>query len=167
MTCKVNKKTIELEIVPETIDTERWDKFNETINDLTDPGFEETVTKEQYEKANAWGLSTAIDLHNCDPELLKDPKAIKTYAKKICELIDAKPWGPCRLQNFGTNPDVYGYSMAQLVETSLVSGHFANKTNRIFLDIFSCKYYDPLKAVQFSKEYFKATDVNYKCILRK
>ena len=127
----------------------------------------ETVTAEEYLSANAWGLSTAIDLHECDPELLKNPEAIRDYTAKICKLIDAKPWGPCHLNNFGTNPDVYGYSMAQLVETSLVSGHFANNSNRIFLDIFSCKYYDPVKAVKFSKEYFKAKDVSYKCLLRK
>ncbi|MFA5364168.1 MAG: S-adenosylmethionine decarboxylase [Candidatus Bathyarchaeia archaeon] len=128
----------------------------------------ETVTKEQYNKSKAWGLATAIDLHDCDPDLLKNSDAIKEYTAKVCEVIDAKPWGPCHVQHFGVNnPDVEGYSMMQLVETSLVSGHFANKTNRIFLDIFSCRYYDPIKAVEFSKKFFKAKDLTYKCLLRK
>jgi len=125
------------------------------------------VTKEEYELSKAWGLSTAIDLHDCDPNLLKNAEAIKEYAVKVCALIDAKPWGPCHVQHFGVNPDVAGYSMMQLVETSLVSGHFANKTNRIFLDIFSCRYYDAIKAAEFSQEFFRAKDVTFKCILRK
>ena len=125
------------------------------------------VTKEEYEVSKAWGLSTAIDLHDCDPDLLKNADVIREYTARVCALIDAKPWGPCHIQHFGINPDVAGYSMMQLVETSLVSGHFANKTNRIFLDIFSCKYYDAAKAVKFSKEFFRAKDANFKCMLRK
>jgi S-adenosylmethionine/arginine decarboxylase-like enzyme len=125
------------------------------------------VTKEEYEVSKAWGLSTAIDLHDCDPDLLKNADEIREYTARICALIDAKPWGPCHIQYFGINPDVAGYSMMQLVETSLISGHFANKTNRIFLDIFSCKYYDATKAVEFSKEFFRAKDASFKCMLRK
>lgn len=125
------------------------------------------VTKDEYELSGAWGLTTSIDLHSCDPNLLKNAEAIKEYTAKVCALIDAKPWGPCHVQYFGINPEVAGYSMMQLVETSLVSGHFANKTNRIFLDIFSCKYYDALKAAQFSKEFFRAKDATFKCIIRK
>ena len=125
------------------------------------------VTKEEYELSKAWGLSTAIDLHDCDPNLLKNADAIKEYTVKLCGLIEAKPWGPCHVQHFGVNPDVAGYSMMQLVETSLVSGHFANKTNRIFLDIFSCKYYDAVKAVEFSREFFRAKDFSFRSIIRK
>ena len=125
------------------------------------------VTKDEYELSGAWGLTTSIDLHDCDPDLLKNAEAIKEYTAKVCAIIDAKPWGPCHVQYFGINPEVAGYSMMQLVETSLISGHFANKTNRIFLDIFSCKYYDALKAAQFSKEFFRAKDATFKCIIRK
>ena len=125
------------------------------------------VTKDEYELSGAWGLTTSIDLHDCNPDLLKNAETIKEYTAKVCALIDAKPWGPCHVQYFGINPEVAGYSMMQLVETSLISGHFANKTNRIFLDIFSCKYYDALKAAQFSKEFFRAKDATFKCIIRK
>jgi S-adenosylmethionine/arginine decarboxylase-like enzyme len=129
--------------------------------------FCDNVTKDEYDFSGAWGLATSIDLHDCDPDLLKNAEAIKEYTAKVCIVIDAKPWGPCHVQYFGTNPDVAGYSMMQLVETSLISGHFANKTNRIFLDIFSCKYYDAFKAAIFSKEFFKAKDATFKCIIRK
>ena len=127
----------------------------------------DSLTKDQYIDFEAWGLSTYIDLHNCDSTLLISVEAIREYTGKICEVIDAKPWGPCYIQNFGENSDVFGYSMMQLVESSLVSAHFVNKTNRIFVDIFSCKYYDPGKAVEFSKKFFKAKDATYKCVMRK
>ncbi len=46
--------------------------------------------------------------------------------------------------------------MAQLIETSLVSAHFANLTNTTYLDVFSCKDYDPEKAASFAKNFFGA-----------
>jgi S-adenosylmethionine decarboxylase len=46
--------------------------------------------------------------------------------------------------------------MVQLIETSLISGHFANLTNSIYLDVFSCKAYSPRIIAEFAKDYFKA-----------
>jgi S-adenosylmethionine decarboxylase len=51
--------------------------------------------------------------------------------------------------------------MTQLIEISLISGHFANATNATnatnaaFLDIFSCKYYNPQVVADFTVRYFK------------
>ena len=38
---------------------------------------------------------------------------------------------------------VAGCSLFQLIETSCISGLFANATNRSYIDVFSCKAYDP------------------------
>ena len=51
-------------------------------------------------------------------------------------------FGECQVVDFGSGR-VAGYSMVQLISTSLISGHFANDTNNAYLDIFSCKGYDP------------------------
>ena len=67
-----------------------------------------------------------------------------------------KRYGECQVVHFGDDPKVTGFSMTQLIETSLVSGHFANNTNAAYLDIFSCKWYDVRKVKQFSKRFFEA-----------
>jgi hypothetical protein len=41
-------KTIQVEKVPETSDTETWTKFNERLNDLADQGFTASFTTETY-----------------------------------------------------------------------------------------------------------------------
>jgi hypothetical protein len=46
--------------------------------------------------------------------------------------------------------------MAQLIETSLVFGHFANQSNVAYPDIFSCKEYPSKKAADFCKKFFEA-----------
>lgn len=53
-----------------------------------------------------------------------------------------KRHGECHAIHFGEGR-VAGYSMIQLIETSLISAHFADRTNAAYLDIFSGKPYDP------------------------
>lgn len=103
----------------------------------------------------AWGLCTAVDLHDCNPDLIRDADYIKRYVIELCELIGMKRYGECQVVNFGEGR-VAGYSMVQLISTSLISGHFANETNHAYLDIFSCKGYDPTVVESFSKEFFGA-----------
>lgn len=67
-----------------------------------------------------------------------------------------KRFGECQVVNFGEDERVAGYSMTQLIETSLISGHFANQTNTVYLDVFSCKYFSPEEAANFAMEFFQA-----------
>lgn len=111
---------------------------------------------------SAWGLEVAIDLYNCDPLKIRDPKAIEDYVIELCHLIDMKRFGECRIVHFGDGDEkVAGYSMVQLIETSLISGHFANMTNNAYLNVFSCKLYHPALVVDFSKNYFLAEDFKF------
>ena len=67
---------------------------------------------------------------------------------------------------FGEDDEVLGYSMTQFIETSLISGHFADKTNSAYIDIFSCKIYNPMKAAKFTQDYFQARSAKIGVILR-
>lgn len=120
----------------------------------------------QFEQTGAWGLVTALDLHDCDPDIIRDRDAIYQYTIQLCEKIKVKRFGEPIIVHFGEDERVAGYSLVQLIETSLVSGHFANLTNRVYLDIFSCAYYNPTEVIEFSKNFFKAKDYNCKIYLR-
>jgi hypothetical protein len=41
----------------------------------------------------------------------------------------------------------------------LISGHFANLTNNAYIDVFSCKPYDPHRVGDFSRKYFEAQSI--------
>jgi S-adenosylmethionine/arginine decarboxylase-like enzyme len=56
--------------------------------------------------------------------------------------------------------------MTQLIETSLISAHFANQSNTTYLDVFSCKAYDPEVVAQFAKQFFKAKRVKRRTLNR-
>ena len=110
---------------------------------------------ELIREGKAWGLSTSIDLQDCRPASIRDRTIIEAYVIALCELIGMKRYGECQIVHFGEGR-VAGYSMIQLIETSLISGHFANDTNRAYLDIFSCKGYDPEIVEEFSRKFFGA-----------
>jgi S-adenosylmethionine/arginine decarboxylase-like enzyme len=108
------------------------------------------------EAATPWGILTSLDLYGCSPETIRNAEEIRRFVVELCERIDMKRFGECQVVHFGQDERVAGYSMIQLIETSLISGHFANQSNAAYIDIFSCKPYDPDDVAQFSREFFEA-----------
>lgn len=123
--------------------------------------------KEEFKNKNAWGLLTSVDLHHCNPEYIRNSGRIKRYVKELCELIEMKRFGETTVVNFGEDERVAGFSMIQLIETSCISGHFANQSNHSYIDIFSCKLYDPEVVAEFSKKFFEANDYDIHTVIRK
>jgi S-adenosylmethionine/arginine decarboxylase-like enzyme len=112
-----------------------------------------SATRKGPEK-NIWGISSSIDIYECDPGKIRDARAIRGFVIDLCDLIEMKRFGETQVVHFGEEERVAGYSMLQLIETSLISAHFANQTNTVYLDVFSCKAYDPEAARKFAQEYF-------------
>ena len=114
---------------------------------------------------NTWGLSSSIDLYGCNPESIRNPEKIKVFVKELCVLIKMKRYGETIVQRFGEG-DIEGYSMFQFIETSSITAHFDEIENRAFLDIFSCKPFDPDIAAEFSKRFFEAEKARIKTLVR-
>lgn len=109
-----------------------------------------------YKQANAWGLETTVDLYQCDADIIRSADKIKQFVIELCERIEMKRFGETVVVNFGEDERVAGFSMFQLIETSCISAHFANQTNATYLNVFSCKYYEPADVAVFAKEFFGA-----------
>jgi S-adenosylmethionine/arginine decarboxylase-like enzyme len=122
---------------------------------------------QEFQAVGAWGIQSCIDIHNCDPDLIRNAEAIKEFVIQLCDLIEMRRFGDPLIVDFGEDERVAGYSMTQLIETSLVSAHFANQTNNVYLDIFSCQFYEPETAAEFAKKFFKGNDYNMHIVLRK
>ncbi len=114
-------------------------------------------TKQQFIEKNAWGLYCSLDLYNCNANYIRDKQKIEQYIIQLCDIIDMKRFGDPIIIHFGEDEKVAGFSMVQLIETSLISGHFANQTNNAYIDIFSCKFYDIQKVIAFTTEFFQST----------
>jgi S-adenosylmethionine/arginine decarboxylase-like enzyme len=119
-----------------------------------------------YKTINAWGMLTCLDIKNCDSSIIESKEALSKYVKELSDLIDMKRFGEPQIVHFGEDEKVAGFSMTQLIETSLISGHFANASRTSYIDIFSCKPYDPYKAAEFSKNFFKASSFEVNVLFR-
>jgi S-adenosylmethionine/arginine decarboxylase-like enzyme len=127
-----------------------------------------TETKEKADsETEYWGVSSAIDLYDCDLSLMQNAEAIREFVVLLCDRIKMRRYGETQVVFFGDEPRVQGFSMTQLIETSLVSAHFADASRAIYLDVFSCAPYDSQDAAEFAAEYFKASRYHLNVVHRK
>ena len=125
---------------------------------------EESIKK--YNDEKHWGLLVSIDLGECDHEKISSKEHITQFAIDLAKEIDMKRYGEPYVVFFGDEPKVQGYSLCQLIETSMISGHFAEDTDRAFVDVFSCKQFPPQKTAEYVKAYFGAKKMEYSVSFR-
>lgn len=114
-----------------------------------------------------WGIASSIDIYDCNPGKIRDAELIRRFVAELCELIEMKRFGETQVVHFGEDERVAGFSMVQLIETSLISAHFANLTNTVYLDVFSCKPYDPEIVKTFAQSFFSGSSSILNVTLRK
>ncbi len=123
--------------------------------------------KAEFQKANSWGLSTHIDLRNCNSNTIKSKKKLTAFTNILCKLLKVNKFGPTTLVKLGRYPELYGYSMMQLIETSSLTGHFVEANGNVYIDIFSCRLYNPHTAKRFCDTFFQAKSSTMKVLIRK
>lgn len=117
-------------------------------------------------QTKCWGVSTCIDLYDCDLQIMQDADTIKRFVRELCDLIKMRRYGETQVVHFGDDPRVTGFSMTQLIETSLISAHFADNSKAIYLDVFSCAPYDAEAAAAFGALFFKAQRHSVRTVAR-
>jgi S-adenosylmethionine/arginine decarboxylase-like enzyme len=115
-----------------------------------------------------FGAELILDLHGCDPKLIRSKAKLATFARQLCRRIKMERYGEPILAHFGhKDPMTSGYSLVQLIETSSIVGHFSEGTNKVYLNVFSCKEFDPADAAAFCRKFFKAKGNHRRYIIRK
>jgi S-adenosylmethionine/arginine decarboxylase-like enzyme len=100
-----------------------------------------------------WGMMAVIDLHDCDRERLADPETIRRFVPIAIEAIGMKAHGPTLLERFGEG-ELEGWSAMQFIETSSLTIHADEFSGRCYVDVFSCKPFDPEVAEAIAVEHF-------------
>lgn len=105
-----------------------------------------------------FGQELILNLYNCDLAKISSGKEIKKFVVELCDnVIHMKRYGKPLIPHFGhDNPITSGYSLVQLIETSNVSAHFSEYKKSVYLNIFSCAWFDPKKTTDFCKKFFGA-----------
>ena len=123
--------------------------------------------KKLAENKKFFGKELILDLYDFNPESIRSKKKILEYSDKICRVIKVKKYGKPIVERFALHLDyAAGYFLVQLIESSLVSGHFSELWNGAFINIFSCKDFDDKKAAAFTKKFFNAKKIKERILIR-
>ena len=119
-----------------------------------------------------YGKELILDLHGCDPQTFTRD-SIENYFEELCDLIDMERcelywWDDYEVPDDEkqTEPRLKGTSAVQFIITSNITIHTLDLMKNVYLNIFSCKDFDPAIAKQFSEEWFKGNTVNEHIIIR-
>jgi len=107
------------------------------------------------------GLAVSIDLVGCDARAIRDAGQIRRFVTALCDRIAVRPCGEPIVAHLGA-----GYSLVQLLERSLISGHFEEAAGDAYIDIFSCEPYSPYQAAEFCRTWFGAAEMRMNVVLR-
>lgn len=113
-----------------------------------------------------WGYHLILDVHGCNHEAITSHEVIYNFTKRLVKDIDMVAYGEPQIVNFGSGNKA-GYTLVQLIETSNICAHFVNENDTFYLDVFSCKTFDPDVVVALCEEYFGAKVSSKAFLVRK
>lgn len=115
---------------------------------------EETQNATEESPVKPWGFHLIIDASGADHESITNADNITAFAKKLVKDIDMVAYGEPQVVRFGSG-DKQGYTLVQLIETSNICCHFVEENDTFYLDVFSCKPFDPAVVLQLTVDFFK------------
>jgi S-adenosylmethionine/arginine decarboxylase-like enzyme len=102
-----------------------------------------------------WGKHLILDAAQCAGPMIRSPAVIRNFAKDLVRRIDMVAYGEPQIVLFGLG-NKKGYTLVQLIETSNICAHFVEENNSMYLDVFSCKNFDPIVVKEAVFDYFDA-----------
>lgn len=120
-----------------------------------------------------FGKELIIDLHDCDPGTF-NRRSITNYFDVLCRRIDMHAedlhfWDyQGEEEAYKKAPDhLKGTSAVQFIRTSNITIHTLDILKKVYLNIFSCKDFNPEQVIRFSEEWFEGKAYQIKIIRRK
>lgn len=112
-----------------------------------------------------WGYHLILDASKCISTNIKNKQNIESFAKSLVKKIDMVPYGSPQVVHFGSGNKA-GYTLVQLIETSNICAHFVEETNDMYLDVFSCKTFNPSDVESMVGLYFSPKLINKTYLVR-
>jgi S-adenosylmethionine/arginine decarboxylase-like enzyme len=85
-----------------------------------------------------------------------DPDSIRRFVPDVIDAIGMRAHGPLALDRFGDG-ELAGWSAMQFIETSSITIHADEVSGRCFVDVFSCRPFDPDLAAGIAVAHFGGT----------
>jgi len=113
-----------------------------------------------------FGYHLMLDCSECDSRIT-NRDIIYKFSKDLVKRIDMIAHGEPIIEFLCPGDlEKEGYSLMQLITTSNIAGHFIDHHRHMYLDVFSCKKFNPEIVVATVKEYFGANKIRVNFITR-
>ena len=111
-------------------------------------------------QTSGYGVELVFDMHDCDCTQFSR-RSLDSYFTQLCELIDMEKcevhfWDDVGvpLDEQQTSPQTRGTSAVCFILTSTIVVHTLDLLGAVYVNIFSCKTFDPEVAERFTREWF-------------
>ena len=115
-------------------------------------------------KKEPYGYELIMDLHGCNASKFTR-EYIQTFFVELCDLIkmqrrDLYFWDDfdTPIDKQQTSPHTKGTSAVQFILTSSIVIHTLDLKKDVYINIFSCKYFNEKVALNFCKKWFSSSD---------
>lgn len=107
------------------------------------------------------GPEMILDIHNCDINTMSR-ESLENFFVELCKVIDMERtelhiWE--YLEDENKDPEEFqhlkGLSAVQFIKTSSIVVHTFDNLNKVSINLFSCKNFNPEEAQRFCVDYFK------------
>ncbi len=109
-----------------------------------------------------YGFELLLDLHGCNPAKFNRAD-IDGYFTELCRRISMEKAETHYWDDLGvptderqTSPQTKGTSAVCFILTSTIVVHTLDLLSAVYVNIFSCKTFDPEVATEFTNEWFEA-----------
>lgn len=117
-------------------------------------------------KKKSWGFHLLIDMSDCN-DRIDDVKEVEQFFTDIIADLDMKPLSPCMVKKVDDpSEDSRGVSAVQMITTSSITFHSDEDERSVYLDIFSCRDFDPHQVLDFVQNYFEPSRMAHEMIYR-
>lgn len=109
-----------------------------------------------------YGMELVLDLHDCDPTMFTREK-LTQYFIDLCILLEMQR-ADLHFWDYEDHPHykkhapahLKGTTAVQFISTSNITIHTLDDLRRVYLNIFTCREFEPTLALEFSVDFFNA-----------
>ena len=121
-----------------------------------------SIEKVEWQGATPYGYELILDLHGCSSARFTRDH-LDLYFTRLCNLIDMEKcevhfWDDVEvpIEERQTSPQTKGTSAVCFILTSTIVVHTLDILDAVYVNIFSCKAFDPAVAAEFTENWFQA-----------
>lgn len=119
-----------------------------------------------------YGVELILDLHSCNPDKF-NRESIEGFFDQLCQKIEMQKcivhfWDDVGVaeEDQQTLPHTKGTSAVCFILTSSIVIHTLDILKSVYVNIFSCKDFDPTTAAEFTRSWFEGDEMTSTFVAR-